>query len=418
MRSSMGAVRAAVTAPYERLHDDSVAAKVAVETPSKTLTGAKIALYDNLSAVEYLWRRLEQNADCTVFQTYDYLAAWQKHIGARDRGRPVIAVVSHEGNTLAIFPLAVSGRFVRRLTWLGQELCDYSAPLLAPDFPRIVTSHFPALWSEIGELMQRDPRRRHDLVDFRKMPETVGAQRNPFLALPVSQNASSAHLATLAGDWEAFYTAKRSPSTRRRDRTKHAKLAEHGDLRLVTAETNDEKAQTFDTLIRQKSAALKRMGVEDFFARPGVRDFYLELATSPRSPDLVHLSRLDVGPVMASVNLGLQHRGRYHYILASYDDDGIISRFGPGSAHLRNLIARAIELGYREFDFTIGDERYKFDWADIETKLYDLLAPVSFRGWLPAVALRALAKLKRTIKQNPSLWNAFQQVRTRVLGAR
>lgn len=411
----MSAVRTAVTAPYERLHDDSVAARVVIETPSKLLPGVKIAFYESLASVEHLWRRFERQADCTVFQTFDYLAAWQKHIGSREHARPVIAVILHGGEALAIIPLAVSGRFVRRLSWLGQELSDYCAPLLAQDFARIAGTRFPALWGEMRNLMQCDPRYRHDLIDFRKMPETIGAQRNPFLALSVTMNASSAHLTALSGDWETFYTAKRSSATRRRDRTKRTKLAESGELRLVTAEANDEKVKTFDTLMRQKSAALKRMGAEDFFARPGVRDFYLELATNQRSPDLVHLSRLDIGPVMASVNLGLQHRGRYHYILASYEN-GETSRFSPGAAHLRDLMARAIDLGYREFDFTVGDERYKFEWADTETKLYDLLIAASLRGWAPVLALRALARLKRKVKQTPALWTAFQQVRMRLRG--
>jgi len=74
-------------------------------------------------------------------------------------------------------------------------------------------------------------------------------------------------------------------------------------------------------------------------------------------------------------------------------------------------MANATERGFREFDFTVGDERYKFEWSDTETRLYDFLAAASWRG-LPAVFFAvAFARTKRFIKQTPVLWSAFQRIR-------
>ena len=411
----MNEIHSAAIAAFRQTQSDSTpqAAHAALEASSRALPGVHITVVDSLAAVETLWRRFEADADCTVFQDFDYLAAWQKHIGARARISPTIVVVRRGAETLAIFPLARSKSGpIRRLTWLGQELCDYLAPLLARDFAQSIdAARFAGLWHEILALMQRDARFRHDLVELRKMPEVVGGQPNPFLALSVNPNPSSAHLTALTEDWETFYTEKRSASTRRRDRTKRKRLGESGEVRMVTPHEDGEIVRTLETLIRQKSAALKRMGVADLFAEPGVRDFYLDLVTHPRTRDVVHVSRLDIGALPASVNLGLQFRGRYHYILASYDD-GEISRFGPGAAHLRDLMAYAIEQGCCEFDFTIGDERYKFEWSDTETKLYDYVAASTLRGRPAALLRNALTRTKRTIKQNPALWTAFQQLRT------
>ena len=44
----------------------------------------------------------------------------------------------------------------------------------------------------------------------------------------------------------------------------------------------------------------------------------------------------------AAVNLGLTWRGCYYHLLASYDD-GELSRFGPGAAHLHELLHQAID---------------------------------------------------------------------------
>ena len=82
-------------------------------------------------------------------------------------------------------------------------------------------------------------------------------------------------------------------------------------------------------------------------------------------------------------------------MLASYDDSGI-SHYGPGALHLRELMAYAIGMGLKRFDFTIGDEPYKLEWSDTTLKLYDfarhrdLAWPASanrFNGAAPRQAL-------------------------------
>ena len=410
----MNEIQSAVIAAFrqDRSEPVSAVARTTIDSPSLAIPGLHISVSDHLAAVEAVWRRFEPDADCTVFQNFDYLELWQRHIGALQKMTPAVIVVRYGAGTLAILPLAVSrGGAMRRLTWLGQDLCDYLTPLLAKDFAQAVgAAKFAALWREILALLQSDPRFRHDVVELRKMPETVGGQPNPFLAFAVTRNPSSAHLTALTGDWETFYNEKRSSATRRRDRTKRKRLGEIGEVRMVTPHDDTGIRQTVETLIRQKSAALKRIGVADLFAEASVRDFYFDLATNQRTRDLVHVSRLDVGTIPASVNLGFVFRGRYHYIFASYDD-GEISRFGPGAAHLRDLMAHAIAEGCREFDFTIGDERYKFEWSDTETKLFDYFAASTFRGWPLALISRTFSAAKRTIKQTPALWDAVQKLR-------
>jgi len=155
---------------------------------------------------------------------------------------------------------------------------------------------------------------------------------------------------------------------------------------------------------------LVRHGLPNLFAPPGHAAFYRELATSPRYRSLVHLSRLDVGTTWAALNLGLTFRDCYFHILASYDD-GETSRFGPGAAHLRELLRYAIERGLARFDFTIGDEPYKRDWCENEQRLFDHSAAATLRG-LPAAALAfGWGRAKRAIKKSAPLWTAVQRLR-------
>jgi CelD/BcsL family acetyltransferase involved in cellulose biosynthesis len=373
----------------------------------------RIAVHEDLSAIERDWRAFEAQADCTAFQSFDWLAAWQRHIGARNGVRPAIVVARDgAGAILFLLPLAVrSAGFARELTWLGSELCDYNAPLLAASFStRIDAKHFMALWENIARCLQDNPRLRYDFIDLEKMPETVGAQQNPMRHLGGTMTPSGAYLTHLTGDWETFYTAKRSSATRRRDRSKRNRLAEYGEVKFVNPDSDSEILHTLDTLIAQKARSFAHMGVANLFAKPGHAEFYRALATDPATRHLVHVSRLDVGATAAAVNLGLTYRDCYYHLLASYDD-GEVSRFGPGAAHLHDLLHQAIDRGFRIFDFTIGDERYKRDWCDTELKLYDFIAAATWRGALVALPMLGAQQLKRRIKQTPVLWNAFSGAR-------
>src|SRR5947208_1242475 len=152
------------------------------------------------------------------------------------------------------------------------------------------------------------------------------------------------------------------------------------------------------------------MGVPNLFAPTGHAAFYRELATSPRYRSLVHLSRLHVGSTWAALNLGITFRDCYFHILASYDD-GETSHFGPGAAHLRELLRHAIERGLERFDFTIGDEPYKRDWCDTEQQLFDYSAATTVRG-LPAAAMASgWSRAKRAIKKSAPMWAAVQRLR-------
>ncbi len=375
------------------------------------------AIHDNLEAVESEWRRFEDIADCTAFQSFDWLATWHRHIGRPDGMRPVIVVGTYaDGETAFILPLAIAPKLAsRRLCWFGQEQCDYNAPLLARDFSQRVTpERFLAIWRTLREHMQRDPRLRHDWIELEKMPQMVGSQINPFLSLDVTVNASGAHLTHLGDDWEKFYFAKRSSATRRRDRAKRRHMSEYGEIRFITATEPDDARRTLETLIDQKHRAFARRGIRDIFTRPGLREFFLDLASNPKIRHRFHISRVEVGDTWAAANFAILFGDCYYHVLASYEDDAAVSHYGPGALHLRELLAHAIKLRLRRFDFTIGDEPYKDEWSDLSVKLYDHSTAATWRGWPVSAASTARRRLKRFVKQTPAIWKLVSRLRATV----
>lgn len=375
-------------------------------------------IYEDLRDVEQEWCEFQKSADCTVFQTFQWLSTWRRHVGVHSGVQPVI-VVGREanGSILFLLPFAVTKkRLVSELTWLGSDLCDYNAPLLAPNFshqfPRLLAV---SLLRAVFKELQSRPGLGYDIIRLEKMPELVGSQPNPFVYLPCTLNPSGAHMTRLADTWETYYNSKRSTSTRQRDRSKRKRLAELGKLEFVTPATADDIVRTLDTLIEQKSRSFAHMGVANIFALPGYPEFYQAIASDPASRHLIHVSRLDAGPVTTAVNLGLVFRQCYYHLLASYAD-GDIGRLGPGTAHLHDLMRYAIDHDCKVYDFTIGDEGYKRDWCEIEINLYDHISGASARGAVVAQLIAARRALKRWIKQTPAVWRVATKVRE-ILGS-
>lgn len=366
------------------------------------------SLYEDLAEIERDWRAFEAHADCTAFQTFDWLATAHRHIGSRQGVKPAIVVVRHDRKILFILPLALeSVAGLRRVTWLGAGLCNYGAPLLAPDFAtHISPARFVQLWQEIKQLLQH--RFGHDLIDLDKIPETVGIQANPLHALSVTPHANDSYLMHLSGGWDRFYAAKRSASRRKTDGKKRQRLAEHGEISFATVTDRADVERAIDDLIEQKRISYANLGVANMFDRPGYREFFIDVASNPHCYGVVHTS--SVGSKIVATSLGLIFHGNYDYVLASYAG-AEFARYSPGTIHLYELMRYSLEREFKTFDFNIGDEPYKREWFDVEVKLYDHVSPATLRGWMAATTLRSARVAKRFVKRNPRVWSLFRKAR-------
>src|ERR1700759_4359736 len=112
------------------------------DTPAAAAHGSAplpvdLSLHDDLASIENDWRAFEERADCTVFQTFDWLSTWHRHIGVREGGKPVVVIGRHQGAILFVMPFAFDAG-ARKIEWLGTSLCNYNGPLQARDFSRRV----------------------------------------------------------------------------------------------------------------------------------------------------------------------------------------------------------------------------------------------------------------------------------------
>ncbi len=384
-----------------------------VEAPaSETTIGARpsvlLSVHNEFSSVEAVWRRFEKVADGFVFQTYDFLATWYEHIGARANvDLQIVVAWGSKAKPLMILPLGIEKTGpLSKLSWLGGDLNDYNGPLLAPNFrDHVAPGEFVTLWDDIQAVLPA-----YDVAELMRQPAMIDGQPNPFVELDTRLNASGAHMTTLGTDFDTYYDEKRNAKAKRHFRSRRKKLEAMGETVYVHPNSPKKIEASVEKLIDLKSAALNAMGATDFLAKPGYADFYKALTLKSGANGVAHVSHMEVAGEYVAGNWGLVHKGRFYYLLASYDGPKF-GRYAPGVQALVETMRWAIDKGLDTFDFTIGDERYKHEWCETKIDLHDHLAAKTVKGHMALMKCRLMLAAKRKIKQTPVLWNAFTKLR-------
>ncbi|MCE7997966.1 MAG: GNAT family N-acetyltransferase [Rhodobiaceae bacterium] len=380
--------------------------------PPRERASILLSVHTEFSTVEAIWRQFEKTADCFAFQSFDFLETWYENIGCRD-DLEIQIVVAWDVNAkpLMILPLGIErSRFVRKLTWLGNDVNDYNAPLLAPGFSdRVAPGEFTRVWHDIVVALPE-----HDLVELMRQPAVIESQPNPFLELSTELNASGAHMTMLGVDFDVYYKEKRNAKARSHLRNRRKKLEALGETVFVQPETEGDLRQSIEKLVELKTVSLNAMGAKNFLVQPGYEEFYKSLAEKLRGAGGVYVSHLEVGGKYVAGIWGLVHKQRFYYLLASYDGPGF-GRYKPGVQTLVETMRWATEQGIRTFDFTVGDESYKSKWCEVQIDLHDHLTAKTLRGSVALIRTRVFLALKRKIKQTPFLWDSFIRLRMRFL---
>ncbi len=371
-------------------------------------TGVYVQITGSLEEAEPVWRALETAGNATVFQTYDWQATWYRIVGQRQHIRPYIAVVRKEhGDPIMLLPLGIVRRGLgRALTWLGGELTDYNGPVLATGVSEdLDRQSLDALWKELcRELPQ------FDYVDFQRQPATIADQPNPFQQLSNRINPISGCYTELGPCWASYHSGKRSAETRRKERRKEAKLAQHGPLEFVVARAAAEIDEIIATLFAQKAASYRRKGVKNLLGNPADADFIKAFTHAFAESGQVVLAAIKVGDEIIATQWGLLHGSRF-YCLAHSHDQGQFARYSPGNVLLRRLLEWCCKRQVAIFDFTYGEESYKNHWCEGRLALHDSLLPITPLGWLLVLKIRSGESINDMVKRSSRLYAFADKLR-------
>ncbi|MCU0696098.1 MAG: GNAT family N-acetyltransferase [Myxococcaceae bacterium] len=286
--------------------------------------------------------------------------------------RRELVVFRVDGRLLRL--LVVDGRVVETMPFY-----DYPQPLDAWRGPVTERWFFPRSVVRTIEVPERTG------------PEPVGLQPSPYVDWSrfSDEAAFQAHVAASA-------QVKANDAARQRRRVER-------ELGPLEFRWHDERPEVFTACVRWKSSQYRETGVGDMFADERNVELFRRLVAS----GVVKVASLFAGSTLIAAHFGAHTDRRFAWWVPAYDPAQ--AKFSPGRLLLLELLRESQRLGDLEFDFLIGDEKYKFGFATHNrvigpigappvSRLVSALAKKQVKAWLerhPAALQRARALKQR-----------------------
>lgn len=375
---------------------------------------AKVDVFDDLAAAEATWRGMETPEHrFTPFQRFDFVSAWQRHIGDRRHTRPFIVVARDAAQRpVALLPLAVgTENGVRVARFFGAKHSTFNMPLVTRDFAAGATN---ADIARLVQLIKTQPG-RPDLMALERQPLRWRDGVNPLAQLPMQASVNICPVLTLAPG--AAAADRISNSFRRRLKGKERKLASLPGFRYLIAGTDAEITHILDAFFEIKPQRMAAAGLPDVFAEPGTREFVTEacLARQPDGGRVIEIHALQCDEEVIAIFAGVADGHRFSMMFNTYTMSEN-ARFSPGLILLRSIIDTYAERGYHAVDLGIGADDYKRLFCKDDEAIFDSFVPLTAKGSVAALGLSSLAHAKRIIKQSPALARLAQTLRGAVKG--
>lgn len=377
--------------------------ELAPDVAGSFATGTALRVHSSFEQVETRWRTAQEHCAAYGFQDYDWLAIWQRNLGARQGWEVCLVELSDADDRIVmLLPLGrLRKRGIRTLSFLGGEVTDYHAPLLHPDFD---VSAFASLWPVIVRLVGGA-----DVFRVRRMPQHIEGLPNPLIALRGMHHTEQAHAATLTSTYAEFQkqrSAKMFADTRRQLR----RLGELGTVQLLIDAPAGQRAEVTAGMAQQKARRWHETGSRDLFAEAGYLDFYQQLAAHGLSGGEIVVSALYVDANLVATHWGMRYGKRFYWIMPGYQD-GEWARYSVGRILLDAMVQHCITEQLAVFDLTVGDEAYKMQWADHMLPLYAGQQGLSLRGQVVVTLSKAYQHLRARARNNERLRSLVRRLR-------
>jgi CelD/BcsL family acetyltransferase involved in cellulose biosynthesis len=401
-------MQVAVTAG-ERLPPDIIIETHAAER-------ARIEVLDDMRTAEPFWRRLEaEHALATPFQRFDWVEAWQRHVGAVEGYQPFIVIgMDAAGAPLFLLPfvyrpaatLAVA-RFpgddhssLNIGLWRHDAACGTAAQHLQHDLGVAARS------------------RGIDLYALLRQPPRWQGVANPMAHLSRQDSVDDVYSVTFPpGNGEDVVKALLTKTMRSRLRNKERKLQKLAGYRYLCAAKPAEVDRILEAFFLQKAAHLAVQGIHNVFADPGTAEFIRACCLDglAEGTPLIELHAIEGGGEVIAVMGGVADDYQFSCMFNSYtlSENG---HWSPGLILMVHLLTRCVDRGLARFDLGAGYAGYKSFFCRESEGLFDSFLPVSWRGQAAAPLLRVLYAARRRIKASPACLGVLQKLRRHLNG--
>jgi CelD/BcsL family acetyltransferase involved in cellulose biosynthesis len=370
---------------------------------------ASVDVLNDLSQAEPIWRSLEgQQQFSTPYQRFDFLAPWQRRVGARENLLPFIVIAYDlERRPLLLLPLALKARHgVRTACFMGGKHATFNMALWDREFAAAATvADLDALMSGIREQSGAD------VLALTQQPLRWRDLPNPMALLPNQPSVNDCPLLTMVPDQPP--ATRISSSFRRRLKGKERKLQLLPGYRFGVAATEVEIRRLLDWFFLMKPLRMAEQKLPNVFAEPGVEDFIraacvTQLAGGGR---VIDIHALECDDEVIAIFAGVADGHRFSMMFNTYTMSEN-SRYSPGLILMRSIVDHYAGLGYHALDLGIGSDDYKRLFCKSDEPLFDCFIALSLRGKAAAAAMSGLNRTKRLVKHNQALFHMAQKLRS------
>jgi CelD/BcsL family acetyltransferase involved in cellulose biosynthesis len=369
---------------------------------------ARVEILDDLSLAEPIWRRLErEDALATPYQSFDFLAAWQRQVGALTGVTPFIVVgFDSAGKPAFLWPL---GRMrkgpLNVVSFLGGKHANFNFALWRRDVLTKLTA------DDISTVLARIAAegRQADVLNLLNQPRTWEGVVNPFAALPHQPSPSDSLRLGLHGPGEDVIKHLLSPAMRSRLRTKERKLQRLPGYRYLQAATAGDVDRLLDSFFVLKAEHMAAQALPNIFAEPGNEAFLREACHHglASGKPLIEIHALECETELLALFAGISDGRRFSGMFNTYTlSDN--ARQSPGLVVLIHIIANLADRGLQSFDLGVGEAGYKTFFCKEPEPLFDSFFPLTPLGHLAAISGRFGYGIKRYIKHSQALRGLVQ----------
>jgi CelD/BcsL family acetyltransferase involved in cellulose biosynthesis len=368
----------------------------------------RVELIGDMASAEPHWRRLEETGVLTPYQRFDWVAGWQRHVGAAQNVSPLLLTAFDKaGEPLFIWPLGSETKpHIKVARFLGGKHANYNFGPWRRDF----TCDSVVLRALIDWIAEVRP--DLDTIELTNQPETWEGMKNPFLMLAHQRSPSDGFKLSLTGNADEQLSRMLSNSMRSRLRNKERKLEKIAGYRYVRATTESEVERYLGEFLKQKAPRLAAQGIENIFASSETVDFMQEacLRDLGEGKPVIEIHALDSDGEMLAMFAGVNDGNRFSSMFNSYTL-GDASRHSPGLVILTHIVRDCMARGLKTFDLGVGEAHYKNFFSDEPEPLFDSYFGLSPRGQALAAVCSAKAMVKRWVKRSPRLLQLALAVR-------
>ena len=309
----------------------------------------------------------------TVFSTWQFLQAWQRHLGADTTPLTVTRRDSHD-RLIAAARLALPrhGR-LRVVRMAGQGPADELGPLCAPE-------HRAAAAGAILEALDAQPR-RWDLLLAQAVPVQDGWDQH--LGGQIVRREAGPILRFAHGDWDGFLAAQ-SRNFREQVRSRRRRLERS---RSVEFRLSDAATLQADLATMYRLHAM-RWGAKSPLLRRGWRAFHHDFAATALAQGWLRLWLLELDDRPVAAWYGFRFGGVDSYYQSGRDP--AYDRESVGFVLMAHTIQCAVADGVAEYRLLRGDEPYKQRFANGDRPTQTIVVPRTGPGRGATVVARTL----------------------------